>query len=358
MSITDEQKIIVKVAALLHDIGHGPFSHAFEKVTTDKHESRTLQIILDPDTEINKTLKEFSESLPDKVSAFFDEDVDETSDGAPSILTQIVSSQLDADRADYLLRDSHATGAQYGVFDLKWLLLQQKVDPDKKRLCVGKKAAAAAEAYVFARHHMYQTVYFHKTTRAAEVMLKLIFQRYSKILKEGKDPVPEVPNVIKSALKGEKIALSDYLQLDDYNVTEFFKACIRSEDETLRDLGQGLINRKLFKCIDVPDAARDRIDEFSTGVREFLNGENAEIDYVLVKDAPADTPYKPYDPDAAKTATMIYIEQPDGKSEEISKSREVLKSLTKQYSFMRYYFPEKYRDKIKEIATGTLLKGA
>jgi hypothetical protein len=111
IEVTGEQKTIVTVAALLHDIGHGPFSHAFEKVTTDKHESRTLQIILDPETEINRTLREINENLPNKVSEFFNEDVDENSDGAPSILTQIVSSQLDADRADYLLRDSHATGA-------------------------------------------------------------------------------------------------------------------------------------------------------------------------------------------------------------------------------------------------------
>jgi len=123
--INDDQNTVVLAAALLHDLGHGPFSHAFEKITGESHEKRTLQIITDPSTEVNATLRQYSEGLPDRLKVFFDEDPEEERQedvGIPVYLTQIVSSQFDADRSDYLLRDSYATGTDYGRFDLDWLI--------------------------------------------------------------------------------------------------------------------------------------------------------------------------------------------------------------------------------------------
>ena len=97
-------------------------------------------------------------------------------------MTQIVSSQLDADRFDYLQRDSHATGADYGRFDWKWLIHHLDLDREQGRFYLNSKALAEAERYVFARYHMYRTVYFHKTSRAAEVMLRLIFKRFKQLV--------------------------------------------------------------------------------------------------------------------------------------------------------------------------------
>ena len=138
--ITIEQRTAVLAAAVLHDIGHGPFSHAFEKITNDEHEKRTIEIITDSSTEVNAVLKKFDGNLPERLRVFFEkEDGEENGkNGIPHMLIDIISSQLDADRADYLLRDSYATGTQYGKFDLNWLLLQQKADLKKDRLCVGK----------------------------------------------------------------------------------------------------------------------------------------------------------------------------------------------------------------------------
>ena len=188
--IGEEQQIVVLIAALLHDLGHGPFSHAFEKVTGDKHEKRTLEIITDSSTNVNKVLTEFSSelNLPEKLSIFFEEDLGEEStqrSDIPAYLTQIVTSQLDADRFDYLLRDSRSTGTDYGRFDLEWLLLHLHVDEDNNRFFLSHKALFAAESYVFARYHMYRSVYFHKTTRAAEVMLRMLFKRYKDCLKKA-----------------------------------------------------------------------------------------------------------------------------------------------------------------------------
>lgn len=122
LALTDDDKTVVLAAALLHDVGHGPFSHAFEKITGDKHERRTEEIIKDDSTEVNKVLRGFDNDLPKHIALFFQEDPTGGSVTATSILpccVHIVSSQLDADRCDYLLRDSHATGADYGKFDLR-----------------------------------------------------------------------------------------------------------------------------------------------------------------------------------------------------------------------------------------------
>lgn len=363
--IDEGQKAAVLCAALLHDIGHGPFSHAFEKVTGDKHESRTLEIIMDTSTEVNKQLKSFDRKLPDRIRVFFGEDIDDHDfqrmDISP-ILTQIVSSQLDADRADYLLRDSYATGTDYGKFDLAWLLLQQYVDKGKKRLCVGRKAVAAAEAYIFARFRMYQTVYFHKTTRSAEVMLKLLFRRYKSLLAERKREdqklklVPNASPLVVKAFSSDKMSLQDYLALDDFAITEFFKNCANSSDAILAELGSGIVNRNLYKGLDVTEMPQEKSNEFVAAVGQELAKRRLNVNYTFVPDTPADTPYKPYDPDEEKPATQIYIETADGKSEEISKRREVLIYLKKRYSLLRYYFPSSQREFI-ERTKKDILKG-
>lgn len=205
-----EHKTIVLAAALLHDVGHGPFSHAFEKVTGESHEKRTLEIIRDNRTDIGKILLEFDKQMPKLLSLFFTEDVDEEGKEKatiPGFLTQVVSSQLDADRFDYLIRDSYATGTNYGNFDLKWLLGHLHLD-DKLRFTLSHKALLTAEAYVFARYHMYRTVYYHKTTRAAEVMLQLLFRRFRDLINHlgtseiKAKVVPLIPESILRAFAG------------------------------------------------------------------------------------------------------------------------------------------------------------
>lgn len=128
-----EHRTAVLAASLLHDVGHGPFSHTFEKITGEDHEARTLQVIRDSSTEVCKRLKKHSKQLPEVLATFFDEDMEEDRRDAvmPPHLTQVVSSQLDADRFDYLLRDSYATGTDYGNFDAGWLIEHLHLDGQK-----------------------------------------------------------------------------------------------------------------------------------------------------------------------------------------------------------------------------------
>ncbi len=359
-SFPEDQRTAVLTAALLHDVGHGPFSHAFEKITGEDHEKRTREIITDKSTEVNKKLGE----LADVLDNFFSEDVDEgTSEqgGLPRYLTQIVSSQLDADRFDYLLRDSYATGTDYGRFDLRWLMQNLFLQEKPAKFFLGYKASLAVEEYIYSRYHMYRMVYFHKTTRAAEVMLRLLFKRLKQLLDdaEGEDAkrkvVPGIPEAILHAFSGT-ISLDDYLMLDDHTITEFWKHCEHCKDALLRELGSGLLHRRLYKAIDVTGQPVHKVADFVSEARHAIEGRNLVPDYSLVSDTPADTPYKPYDPDSEKPANQIYVENAAGKIEALTVNSDIVQPLTKNYTLTRYYCPEHLRDKIKSLADTRLGK--
>lgn len=372
--LDESQETFILCAALLHDVGHGPFSHAFESVTKDRHEKRTLEIIKTPSTEINQTLRKHNASFPEQLGMFFDENWEESANGSiiPTAYTEIVSSQLDADRFDYLLRDSISTGTEYGKFDLEWILEHLHFDKGEKRskFFVSAKAMLAAESYIFARYHMYRTVYFHKTTRAAEVMLKMIFRRLKWLIDKIAFDVPGVkkrhilttmnkivpgisPGVVRAF--AETIDLDEYLRLDDFALNEFFRACAGSTDKHLLELGNGLLNRRLFKGIDLTDIGPS-LGEFAVKATEVLKSKGAETDYEFGTDTPADTPYKPYDPDQEKPAAQIYVEDGTGKIVEISTISDPVRTLQRKYQLVRYYFPEKYRHEIQAIAAPFLKK--
>ena len=362
--INREQRTAVLAAALLHDIGHGPFSHAFEKVTTEHHEKRTREIITDGTTEVNKALTKSGKKLPEMIDNFFSEDVEENSKDRgpiPAYLTQIVSSQLDADRFDYLLRDSYATGTDYGRFDLKWLLHNLFLDEARSRFYLGYKAALAAEEYVYARYHMYRMVYFHKTTRAAEVMLRLLFKRYKELIHDaGSDNARQsvAPGTPASVLRAfsEEPMLDDYLRLDDCAIAEFWRCCEQSRDGLLQQLGAGLLHRRLYKAIDVTPHQSNQVAAFVTEAHDAIQKRGLSAEYALAEDTPADTPYKPYDPDAEKPATQIYVESAAGKPEPLSRNSAMVEALSKKYTLIRYYCPKELRDELEAIARTKLGK--
>lgn len=355
--LDESTKIIVLSAALLHDVGHGPFSHAFEKITKDSHENRTAEIIEDSSTDVSRVLREYDPVLPNDVSRFFEKEASSEDEGMPAYLTHVVSSQLDADRFDYLLRDSYAAGVGYGDFDHRWLISHLHVDEDNSRLYLSHKALLAAEAYIFARYHMYRTVYFHKTTRAAEVMLRLLFKKYSSLVKgkpygEAMAVVEDVPSEIVKAFSG-RMTLGEYLKLDDHSVTQFLKACESSSDPTLRDLGGGLLNRVYLKARDLTGVALEHpehLTEFGMQVKEFLTSKGLDADYVFASDTPADTPYKVYNPDTEVPNKQVYVEDHMSKPVEISTLSQPVAQLKQKYSLLRYYFPATLRSDINSLA--------
>jgi HD superfamily phosphohydrolase len=356
--LPSEQRIFLLAAALLHDVGHGPFSHVFEQVTGQRHEAFTRAIIQSEWTEVHQRLRAFDPRMPEQLALFFDEDAEDGQRAGtlPPWLGQVVAGQLDADRCDYLLRDSHATGTNYGNFDLAWMLAQLRPDPQGKRFYLTRKGLSAAETYLFARFHMYRTVYFHKTSRAAEVMLKLLCRRVKEII-DTLDVVRSDFGPFTEAFT-EQMSLTNYLDFDDHAITGFLKACKGCSDALLRDLADGLLNRRLYKALDVTGLIDSRelrrIMAFDSRVRERMQQLGMDTRYCWVEDSASDTPYEPYNPDVEKPARQIFVENNQGKIVEISTLSEALMQLRKTYTVIRYYAPAAFRDEMRRIAGETL----
>ncbi|MBX3458563.1 MAG: HD domain-containing protein [Planctomycetes bacterium] len=369
--LKDNQKAAVIAAALLHDVGHGPFSHAFEKVTGDKHERRTLEVIQSPETEVHQTLKSFDKDvdLPKLIANFFDESLDDEAlgkAGIPAFASQIVSSQLDADRTDFLLRDSHATGTHYGRFDLNWLIRSLKFIDNK--IVVGKKGLSTVEQYVFARQHMYLRCYFHKTSHAAELMLKHVFDRFKNLLTEhGAEKVnglvPGVnPLLVKAFSTGAKMPLADYQKLDDGTVSEFFRCCADSKDPTLAYLANGLLHRRLYKVVEATGQGLDKISDLGAALAEVVKS-NAKLlpdsfpsKYVGKAETIKEARYTPYTPDE-KRQSQIHVESATGKVTELSKEVPSIATLERQKDLLRYYYPIELQEKLSPVVEGVLKGG-
>src|SRR5262249_21615377 len=152
-----------------------------------------------------------------------------------------------------------------------------------------------------------------KTTRAAEVMLELLFRRFKELLQlKGNDcHVVSAPPDLVAAFSGQMF-LTRYLMLDDHTVTEFLKGCAVADDDILRRLGLGLLNRRLFKALEVATPHWPAMRAFEERMAERLRECGYDPRYSFVADTASDTPYRPYDPDEEKGAEQIYVEGPEG----------------------------------------------
>lgn len=237
-----------------------------------------------------------------------------------------------------------------------------EIDRERGRFYLNRKALAEAERYVFARYHMYRTVYFHKTSRAAEVMLRLVFKRFKQLVAlagPGLDMeaiVPGAPESVVTAFSGRPL-LPVYLALDDHAMTELFKACARGQDPLLKELGEGLVNRKLYKAVDVTSVSPEAAADFELAAIDRIRSLGLDVAYSLVADSPSDTPYRPYDPNALKPVNQIFVAGPTGCCQEISQASRSVDTLEKEYSLLRYYFPERLRGLVVSIAAEHLKPG-
>jgi HD superfamily phosphohydrolase len=254
----------VKVAALLHDIGHGPFSHAWEHVFAcpeaetgrpppdpgAAHERWGTRIVGEH-AELRAALERFEPGLADTLRAFWGKRYE------PHYARKLVSSQLDVDRLDYLLRDGHYSGAGYATYDLDWIIHAIQVahvGGGREDLVVDyRRGMYAVEQYLFARSYMYAQVYHHKTVRAAEWMFIKTLERFAELARAGTEPAG-LP-VAAAMSRGEIVGVHDYMRLHDDSVTTALDHWSRDHraDPVLRDLSHRLIARRLFKTFDLGD---------------------------------------------------------------------------------------------------------
>jgi HD superfamily phosphohydrolase len=249
--VTTERARDALAAALLHDVGHGPFSHLFEQVLPQarRHESWTSDIVLDPSTDVNRILRRFDSTLPERVADLVQGKHELT------FMAKAVSGTFDVDRCDYLLRDAHATGVSYGSFDLDWLLRSLRfgvpANGAAPPLAIdGAKGIPAIESFLLARLFMFQQVYFHKTERASEWMLSRILERVGRLTQDG-TRLSSTPNAIREIAVNGQTSLGEYLKLDDATLWVALASWCDAPDPLLSDLCQRFYARNLFKTYEL-----------------------------------------------------------------------------------------------------------
>ncbi|MGD0461720.1 MAG: HD domain-containing protein [Tepidisphaeraceae bacterium] len=327
-------------AALLHDLGHGPLSHVFEYIGNVPHEKLTVLIIQDPQSEVHRSLAEHDRALPERVARL----LQPTS--ARNFFHDILSSQLDADRFDYLLRDNLMTGSQYGGFDLRWLLHSLTVDQAGSRLAVTSKGVSAAEAYLQSRYHMYRNVYFHKVVRTAEGMLRLALRRATWLANDNRLPFPSRQDIAFKALVGGQLDLRDFAELDDVSLLHCLKLWTRAPDATLARLCHGLLNRRLYKTIDLsaldnPTDLRNALERAASAV----SAAGGDPEYDLFYDEPSDAPYEIYD--GQNPDTDILVQDPSGRLASFAAISPLMQAFSRQLMFRRLHVSPEYRSNVE-----------
>ncbi len=254
------------IALLLHDIGHGPLSHTLEHVLVKDfhHEQMTLKVM-------ESLNREFMGDLELAMAIFENRH-------PKKFLHQLVSSQLDLDRLDYLKRDSFFTGVSEGAVGINRILKTMRVF--NGNVVIERKGIYAVENYILARRLMYMQVYLHKTVLAADALMGAIFRRVKWLLDAGEAslPMPSYPlsqllTGSYSARKGVSSELMElYLQLDDHDVFLSLKQWAKASDSVLADLCMRFLNRSLFRTTFLPeDQIGDTYDDLKTRTRQYLS---------------------------------------------------------------------------------------
>ena len=352
--IDEEDRAAARAAALLHDIGHGSFSHVMEKVLGFHHEAWTVRAVVSQETEAGQELRRFSPDLPRKVAAMIEGDF------RPSFLAQLVSSQLDVDRMDYLLRDSLMTGAKYGIYDLEWVVNALAVDEGHDRIYVTARGLYAVEEYLQARYYMFRQVYFHRTLRSAEAVLRSILRRALELNEAGADVWCAPRTAFEKVLRRAPLSLEDHLEMDDSDVLFHVKQWQRSPDPVLSDLSRRFVGRRLFKAVDLdmPEAARA---DFLGAAREATARRGFAPEYYFIEDHAGDVPYYNYytADEGAEPKARIYVE--DGyarpRVREISEISEAVRGLQRGYRLHRVCFPPEVKEEIYSLYHGKAVGG-
>lgn len=222
-------------AALLHDVGHGPFSHTFESILDVHHEAWTYRIIVE-DKGLRAVLDEVDSDFADDLVAVL------SKTGRFPAIESLVSSQLDVDRMDYMLRDAMATGVSYGQFELTRLI--RSLTLLDGQVYVKRLSLHTVEQYLLARYFMYVQVYLHPVTVGSDVLVEKILTRARELIED--DRRFDMPAALRDVITGSDVSVDTYLRLDESVLLYAFHLFSEGDDEVLRDLADRFLNRRLF----------------------------------------------------------------------------------------------------------------
>ena len=350
-----DRERVALLAALLHDIGHGPFSHAFEQVVTKSprktHEDWSAQIIRDDTTPVNCILRDVDEELPEQIGALLKEE--EPKD----IYATMVSSQFDADRLDYIQRDRMHAGLESGHVDSDWLFDCLEVDTvtigdnspyEAQCLCLGPKGVSVAEEYLEARFRLYRMVYMHKTTRAAERMLEKLLNAVA----DAGDYRLSRNDPVLPYLTSDNPTIGAYLDLDDAVMWSSLQWYQDHPDEHIARLAQRLRDRNLYKCVDI-GVREDPGDNLYLRFRRELRESSIEWRDDVIFDDSTVTPYRWYSFEDPSALDKVLVKTGNGEPKDIASISSIVASLQNDEQIRRVYVPDSVKSgEILEILEG------
>ena len=322
--ITDDEAVGVTIAILLHDIGHGPFSHSLENslIRNTSHETISLMFM----EQLNE---EFGGKLEKAIRIFKNE-------YPKRFLHQLVSSQLDMDRLDYLKRDSFFTGVTEGVIGSDRIIKMLNVVNDQ--LVVDEKGIYSIEKFLIARRLMYWQVYLHRTVVSSEQLLVMMLKRAHKLSAGGQElfSTPALAFFLKDKSGkfnpgNRKLFLEQFARLDDNDILASAKVWSTHPDKVLSLLSTGLVNRDLFRVQlnDIPFEAR--LVGFLRGeVARHLSISEEEASYLVVSDSVSNYAYTNLD-------DRISILDKSGKIRDIAEASDMLNIAVLSKTVRKYF---------------------
>jgi putative nucleotidyltransferase with HDIG domain len=323
---------IIRLAGLLHDIGHGPFSHLFEEIIQEKkisHENFGREIILKSEIGDSLSKNGFNKKLIAKI-AF--------GDSKFQYMNEIVSGTLSADMMDYLLRDGYFTGAEHAKIDHK--RITQSLNVHQKKLALERSALYSFESMMHSRYQMFKAVYFHKTVRAAEVMLI------------------EALRLSDDEFGFTTFNLNEYVKLTDEYVLSTLTSSTSSKLKRARQFAQDYQDRKLLKCVferiltSKTNLKKTRTNELRTAISQ-----KSKIDENEIFVDSSVTPSIPLAPSKNESKSIILITNEHGKSsaKEMPISEiPVVSAISGFMNILRIYTHQKNRKKV-EIAAKSII---
>lgn len=352
---------VALMAALLHDIGHGPFSHAFEEARKSialrhlgkeagkikKHEGFTADLILAQDSQISSILETVDVSA-DEVASLI------RSENPVDMYHAVVSSSFDADRLDYLQRDRYMTGTGSGAIDIDWLLdnvrvAEIDVSPPEEgsnqgiytySFCLGHKARDAAEDFLLARYRLYANVYLHKTTRGLEQLVAAFFASLAeRVASQGAVPGLSDSHPLVQFFAKDGETLANYRSLDDSVVIGAMHEIVRAGGGQEADFARRFLYREKMYCVDL----QNEFPEMKEESRKFKHKIEAEFKSVMgitvFKDEVRLSIYGEIGADDSRAQKRLMIQLPNRSLREITDFADAtIQASIRQRSFERYYF--------------------
>lgn len=368
--IKDRDIDLALTVALLHDVGHGPFSHAFENalpnhIPQKKHEEWTTDIIISTKSKLNEALIEnFDENFPRDLADLIKKDRAVKHQGLESvqsseldlfyILSSLISSQLDADRIDYLLRDAHFTGVTYGKFDVIRLIrsLMVTVHEGKFYVCVLEKFLPTLEEYLLARYQMHKSVYYHGFKCEYELIVKKILSRVFQLFNSGFLMSDQLPKALALAFNGQDFSVQDYIALDDSLLTTYFAQWKDAGDTILSHLCYSFLYRSKYTKLRILNGTGEDIIEFKQDLLSLLHihgyvANEINEEYFWLEDKYTNTVYK-------TDKDKIWILGVNGVLQDVfEKSKVITENLREEinmafidYDLLRLSFPSAKNDDV------------